>query len=394
MEPAVLATRLGKVFLTHAIPFRRLAIFVLVCLSGLLFAQEPVFRSDSPLVVAHTTVSDANGAYVHSLEPEDFSILVGGKPVDFLLDYSFVPISLVVVVENCGDCAAAIKKLRKVGVMVQPLITGDRGEVALVSYSDEARVRQPFLRGSDGISETFAQLKPSGRGAAFYDALAEAVQLLAPRLRGRRGVILHLGERIDRGSTRSFEEAANLLERNNILLYSVTYSRIKTAFTDKEAWKDQTDDSEFRDKPKDGVVRTPPANAPYGFPAPPPAHSAGDVVMGPGAAPMPGPESGPSRTGSMDLGALFGILADAAKKNAARELAELTGGTEESFTRQGALEQAIARIGEELHSQYLLSFRPVTAEGDRYYRLDVKVKRPGNYTVRTRPGYWLAKAPE
>lgn len=366
-------------------------IVLLAMLAGAVRSQEPTFRSQSPLVIAHTTVKDAKGQYAMALEPGDFTLLVEGQPVRFDLDHSFVPISLVVVVETCRDCGAAIKKLRKVGSMIEPLVTGERGEVAMLRYSSDVRLVQPFLRGADGISESFAKLRPgNSNDAALYDALAEAVYLLAPRLRGRRGVILHLGESIDRGSERSFRETANLLEQNNILLYSVTYSRIKTAFTDRNAWKDGTRQSEFWEEPEDKIMRTPPPNAPYGFPDAPHPHSTGQVVMGPGNAPMPGPASGPSRRlGDADLGALFQVLGDAARKNAASQFAKLTGGEEMSFNRQGVLEKAIAKIGEELHSQYLLSFRPPAADPATYYRIEVKLQKPGKHQVRTRPGYWM-----
>lgn len=386
-----------RLFLVESLNDRPTWMLALGALAGTLLlcnatmaAQEPTFRSDSPLVVAHTTVKDTKGIYAMGLEPENFTLLVEGKPVKFDLDYSFVPISLVIVVESCGHCGAALKKIRKVGSLIQPLVTGERGEVALLSYADEVKQRQGFLRGADGITSSMATMKPAGRAAVLYDALATAVSLLEPRLRGRRGVILHIGERVDRGSRHSFKEVANLLEQNNILLYSVTYSRFKTAFTDREAWKDGTEDSEFRTKPEDGIMRNPPADAPYGHPGAPQPNSTGAVITGSGAAPAPGPLSGPNPRGDTDLSALFQMLGDAASKNASRQLAELTGGEEESFNRQGALEKAVARIGEELHSQYLLSFRPPVMEAGRYYRLRVVVNHPAEHRVRTRPGYWLS----
>jgi VWFA-related protein len=374
------------------LPLSFVLVLMLLANVGLGQDQETTFRSVSPLVIAHTTVRDEQGKYDTTLEPEDFHLLVEGKPVPFDLDYSFVPISLVVVVETCKDCGAAIKKLRKVGSLIEPLVTGERGEVAMLQYSSSVRQVQPFLRGADGISQSFASLRPgSSNDAVLYDALAEAVKLVAPRLRGRRGVILHLGESIDRGSKRTFQETANLLEQNNILLYSVTYSRLKTAFADREAWKDRTGDSEFYEEPEDGIIRTPPPNAPYGFPDAPPPMSPGQVVSGHGNARMPGPASGPSyREGNANLLALFQLLGDAARKNAASQFAKLTGGEEMSFNRQGSLEKAIARIGEELHSQYLLSFRPPLKDPESYYRIEVKLKKPGKQQVRTRPGYWMA----
>lgn len=361
----------------------------LLIVSSSVLAQDLTFRSQSPLVIAHTTVRDEKGLYANGLNAEDFTLLVDGKPVRFDLDYSFVPISLVLVVETCRDCGAAIKKLRKIGSLIEPLVTGERGEVAMIRYSSDVRQVQPFLRGGVGIGDSFATLKPDGEGAVLYDALAEAVQMLTPRLRGKRGVILHIGESIDRGSQRSFKETATLLEQNNILLYSVTYSRLRTAFTDKNSWKDRTEDSEFREKHPDGIMRTPPADAPYGFPDAPSPHSTGDIVNGPGNARMPGPASGPARMGDGNLGGIIALLSNAAKKNASAEFTKLTGGETIGFNRQNALEQAIAQIGEELHSQYALSFPPSTTEPERYYRLEIRLNRSGKYQVRTRPGYWM-----
>ncbi|MCZ2153135.1 MAG: VWA domain-containing protein [Bryobacterales bacterium] len=356
-------------------------------------AQEPVFRSTAPLVVAHTTVKDAHGRYVDGLEAEDFRLLVDGAPVRFDLDFSYVPISLVIVVENCGDCGAAIKKIRKVGALIQPLITGERGEAALVSYSDRVHVLQGFERGTN-IAAALSQLRPSGNGAVLYDALTEAVTLLTPRLRGRRGVILHIGEKMDRGSERTMEETANLIERSNIVLYSLTYSRLRSAFTDREAWKDRTDESEFRDKPDDGIMRTPPATAPYGLPGPPEPHSTGAVVMGQGAAPGPEPLSGPNPRGDANLLGIFDLLRDAAGKNITRELARLSGGMEGGFNQQGALERAISAIGEELHSQYLLSFPAVGDNPDHFHQIEIQVRDNPSARIRTRPGYWLVRSGE
>lgn len=73
-------------------------------------------------------------------------------------------------------------------------------------------------------------------------------------------------------------------------------------------------------------------------------------------------------------------------KNTAEALAEHTGGRVLSFLRQRGLEQAVARIGEELHSQYLITFKP---GGEGYHRIAVQVKGRPELTARTRPGYWI-----
>ena len=56
------------------------------------------------------------------------------------------------------------------------------------------------------------------------------------------------------------------------------------------------------------------------------------------------------------------------------------------------MEQALARIGEELHSQYLLSYNPSNKEEGGYHTIRVAVEKPG-LKVRTRTGYWMAAMP-
>ena len=41
------------------------------------------------------------------------------------------PIALVVAVQSSGISAAALAKVQKIGAMIQPLITGDRGRASL-----------------------------------------------------------------------------------------------------------------------------------------------------------------------------------------------------------------------------------------------------------------------
>ena len=49
----------------------------------------------------------------------------------------------------------------------------------------------------------------------------------------------------------------------------------------------------------------------------------------------------------------------------------------------------VTRLGEELHSQYLLSYTPNTMEQGGWHEIKVEVARFG-LDVRTRPGYWMA----
>jgi VWFA-related protein len=68
-------------------------------------------------------------------------------------------------------------------------------------------------------------------------------------------------------------------------------------------------------------------------------------------------------------------------------LTAATGGTQLHFRKQSQLEDAIAAIGVELRSAYLLSYYPNSQEFG-YHTLKIEVDVPGA-KVYARPGYWL-----
>jgi hypothetical protein len=73
--------------------------------------------------------------------------------------------------------------------------------------------------------------------------------------------------------------------------------------------------------------------------------------------------------------------------NAGDALAKYTGGEKVSFAKLSGLERVIAKVGDDLHTQYLLSFQASDNEGAVYHSITVNVKR-AEAVVRARPGYW------
>ncbi len=79
------------------------------------------------------------------------------------------------------------------------------------------------------------------------------------------------------------------------------------------------------------------------------------------------------------------------KDNPAEALTKATGGEEFSFVRQNGLEDAIQKIGSQLHSEYIVTYRPNNMEEGGFHEIKVRVK-PNNagWKVHARPGYWMA----
>ena len=335
----------------------------LLALAVSLVAQESRFDAQSRLVLVPVTVTDREGRAVPGLEASDFLVFDNGRPrtptVD-TLDTGVPPIALVIAVQASGISAAVLEKVQKIEAMIQPLITGERGCVGLVSFADEVKRLQDCTKDPRAIEHAFLALRIGEHTAArMLDAVQASVEHLGRQQSARR-VLLLISESRDRGSTVTLDAAARAAQGVGVTIYSATYSAFKTGFTSKAPVTPDRPAAAM-EPPKDGSHPT-----------------------------QPNPKLPPEERVDI-LGALreLGRLGD---PNAAEVLTTSTGGTVLPFTRQKALEKAIHTLGNELHSQYVLSFVP-EEDPAGYHAIEVRLRRPGAYRIRARPGYWVTDRP-
>jgi VWFA-related protein len=306
-------------------------------------AQESVIRTTVPLVLVPTTVTDRHGKTVDGLNEADFEVLDNGKPVKHSLEVTSQPIALVVAVQTSAIAGPALAKIQKIGSMFEPLVVGDRGSAAILTYSDKITLWQDFTRDADEFTARMRRIEPDGsaaKTARMNDAVIEAVNLLETRPSYRR-VLVVIGESRDRGSQATLEDAVTRAQAANVTVYPMNYSVYATSFTSRGA-------ETFK--------------------------NSGKAVY-------------PVGTG-IDLLAVFTEIARMGAQNGGDALAKYTGGAKVSFTKLAGLERVTAKVGEDLHSQYLLSFQAAdNGESRTYHELTVRVKR-SDVTARTRPGYW------
>jgi hypothetical protein len=99
--------------------------------------NPPQFGVQSRLVLVPATVTDAKGRSLDTLEPSDFLVLDNGRPQKATVDSiatGVAPIALVVAIQASGISKAALEKVRKVGAMIEPFVTGDRGCAAVMAF--------------------------------------------------------------------------------------------------------------------------------------------------------------------------------------------------------------------------------------------------------------------
>lgn len=346
------------------------AVIVITAATSLLLAQDATrFTTQSRLVQVPVTVTDAKGKFVDGLEAEDFVIFDNGKPVERAAIDSFAtgtaPIAIAIAVQSSGISTAVLAKVRKVGSMIQPLITGDRGCAALVSFASRVRWLAECTNDATKLVDAFWRLQPGEeKSGRMLDAVKEAIDRLGRR-QGSRRVILLISESRNRGSEAEFEATLKVAQLAGVTVYAATYSAFKTAMTAKPA-----DTAPVYLPPHPEPPRSDPGNPP----------GRGERVSIPPAAQR------------ADILGGLGELARLSQPQTTHLFAEATGGLAVPFTRQKALENAIERLGTELHSQYVLSFAPATPAEDGYHRLEVRLERKGDYRVRARPGYWATNA--
>jgi len=281
------------------------------------------------------TVQDRNRRPIDGLKVEDFVLLDNEQPRRLESETVYHPIALVCLVQSSANSAAALTKIRPAGALVGHLITGDRGLAALVAYGASPAILQPLMRSQATLAQSFRDIRAGGGSARLHDGVVSGARLLAEAPRSHRKVMLIIGERRDRGSETRLEEALSLVQRDNIAVYGITYSPSLSQFAVKQQE----------------------------------------------AAPASG----------MNLSVLFSHLRQTGKADSLRALTHYTGGRVLGFLSQKAIEQALTTIGEELHSQYLLSFVPPVESQTEYHSIQVRVVSRPDAQVRSRPAYWMSE---
>ncbi len=343
--------------------------FVLPLFFLLLPAQEPPFGVESRLVLVPTSVTDSKGRSIGGLESKDFTILDNGRVQHISVDTlatGVAPIALVIAVQAAGISQPVLEKVRKTGSMIQPLVTGERGCAGVVSFSAEISWKEECTGNGDRIAAALNSIQPGApKEARMLDAVDSAVQQLSRRLNSRR-VLLLISETRDRGSESELEQVLQRAQAAGVTVYAATDSAFRTAFTSRS---NPTNREEPR-RPK-----TPSEEAGTHSGAPPACNPNGCPDF-----PLPPKEQ------RADLLGALGELSRLRSAKSTEALAVQTGGAEFPFTRLKGLEEAIQKLGEELHSQYLLSFVPSERTAG-LHTITVRVAKPG-VKVRARPSYW------
>lgn len=327
-------------------------------------AGEPI-RIRVQNIMAPVTVFDQNGQIMNTIQPSWFHLFDNGVEQDIHVDDEVQPISLVIVIEASYRDDAILNQIRKIGSLIEPLITGGNGEAAVVEFDHRIQTLQDFTSDPDKVKTAIAKVSSGSTSARMMDAIDSAILMLRHRPRDRRRIILAITEQRDKGSVAKGRETLIAMQLSNISFYSVDIDQISRRLTEQ-------------------------AEPPRPEPLPPAAYN---LPMGANTPLQVDQTTG--RGNSVEfMPALMEIYTDAKaifKRNPVEVFTQGTGGRKFSFIKERGLEDAIAAIGNEIHSQYILSYnpKPDTALQGGFHQLQVTVDYP-RAKAKTRPGYWIA----
>jgi VWFA-related protein len=322
-------------------------------------------RATVSVVQAPVTVTDRDGALVSGLQPNEFRLFDNGKEQNIRVDIAFQPISLVIAIQCSNRTDAVLTQIKKAGRLFGPQVIGEEGEAAVIAFDHRIREMQSFTNDPDKITAAIKKINAGSSSARMIDAVDKAVYMLRSRPVTHRRIVLLVSENRDQASEGRVRETLLDAQLSNITVYSVNISRMVTALT---AGQDPA-----RPDPLPATVYSP--MIPHGDATP---TSVGQMTQ---------------VNNRVEFVPAFKEIYKDVKgifvANPTEVFTHETGGAQFSFLKERGLEDAIQRISDDIHSQYILSYNPDNKSEGGYHEIAVRVDRK-DLKTRTRPGYYLA----
>ncbi len=307
---------------------------------------QTTLRTTTTLVVVPTLVQTSEKQAVFSLKAEDFLLTDNGISQKVTLEEeSKRPLSLVVVMQTGGVARGQFASYANLETMLASLLGGAPNVVSIVNFDSRPEAASPFTSDVAQWREAIDKPDVGDSGAAIFDGVAFALELLKKRPVSDRRAILLISQEHDDGSKTQMKDIVRDLGETNTAIYSVTFSGEKTkaklAFTE-------------------------------------PAHLNPPIDIG------GGPTQGYAKLDE-PLRLIFGGML----KNVSAEMASLSGGEAMSFDGQGELEQDLNVLNNHIRNSYILSFGRTSTEPG-LHTIRVSLPKHPEMIVSARTSYWAA----
>jgi VWFA-related protein len=307
------------------------------------------FRSGVELINVTATVTDDNGRFVSSLQKGDFTLYEDGKQQEIThFSNERVPVSLGILLDASGSMTSDKMAAARAAIdrFVFDLL-GAEDELFFVEFANVPRLTQQWTKDKRALSRAVGRVNPAG-GTAIYDAVAEALPF-AEAGQNRKKALLVISDGNDTNSSIGVSELRQLIRESEVLVYALG-----------------VDGTGSRNNNGGVTVRPPQLPIPIPFPFP----------------------GGGRRPAFPQIGGTWSRSSPSERVNAdaLRQITDDTGGRTEIVRGFDGLDEATARIADELSKQYYLGYTSPAEKDGRWHAIRVEV-RDRRLNVRARRGY-------
>ena len=186
--------------------------------------ETAIFRSDTRLVVCHTTVVDRNGHLVTDLPKTAFTVYENGvQQAIRSFKREDVPVSMGLIIDNSGSMRDKRAKVEAAALTLAKDSNKD-DEVFVVNFNDEAFNDLPhgkdFTNDTKELEEALTRIDSRG-GTAMRDAIRMSIDHLKEKAHKDKRVLVIVTDGNDNSSVVSLESLVKIAQQSEILIYSV-----------------------------------------------------------------------------------------------------------------------------------------------------------------------------
>lgn len=332
--------------------------------------ETPSFITLTEEVTVPVTVTGPDGEFVSALEKTDFRVFDNELEQQIeSFEVAFLPISMVVLVQSSARVEGLLPDVKKTAVLFTDLVLGEFGQAAIIAFDNRVRLMQDFTNSTDDIDKALKNVTVGSEASRLSDAIYDAVRMLTRRPPNHRKIIVAISESQNNGSEVGLGESLRTAQVNDIMFYAVRLSSLSARLFREPEQK--------RDPFPPGIQSRP--IAPGGVATPTTMQQSYGYQATPNVIPI-----------IIDL--VRGVK-NLIFNNPLELMAKGTGGMDYSPRTEDGLQESIAKIGEDIRSQYLLTYRPNNRnQGGIFHHIRVELPYE-QLKARHRPGYFYGPAP-
>jgi Ca-activated chloride channel family protein len=307
-------------------------------------------KSKVELVNVTATVSDVSGRFVPGLHQSDFTIYEDNEKQDIkFFSADRVPVSLGILLDTSGSMTPDKMDAARAAInrFAQDLLEPE-DELFLMTFARSAHLVQDWTTDRRALSRSMSRIEGDG-GTAMYDAIADALPIAAGGKHEKKALLL-ISDGNDRNSTMSVNELRQAIRESEMLVYALGVDASGRTFQ--------------IDRPRQP---NPPLPIPFPLPRGRGRGRTFPQIFGGGS-------GGP------------GQLEERVNADALRRITDDTGGRTEIVHGFKDLDEATARIADELSKQYYLGYSSTRPKDGRWHTIRVDVN-DHKLVVRARRGY-------